>query len=105
MHLRLQIDPADQSSLFDLLREAIPFYEQPGGIRIRLLRSRDAPERYIEVVEYASALAYDQDQQRVSSDQRMASYLKRWRALFAGPLEVETYEDVTALLFEKGGTA
>lgn len=72
------------------LREAIPFYETPGGIRIRLLEDQDDPERLIEVVEYATILDYEQDQERVRTDPEMGAVLARWRALLADPPEVET---------------
>ena len=49
---------------------AIPFYEQPGGIRVRLLWDTADPDRFIEIVEYADQGAHDRDQARVADDPR-----------------------------------
>jgi len=76
------------------LREAIPFYESPGGIRVRLLGDTSAPDRFIEIIDYASEHAYMEDEERVKSNPTMAQYLARWRALLAEPPTVEIYRDV-----------
>ena len=76
----------------EFLREAIPFYERPGGIRVRLLWDLDAPDRFVEVVEYADRVTYDRDQLRVDQDDEMRAYLRRWRALLAEPPQVRAYE-------------
>lgn len=73
------------------LTEAIPFYEQPGGIRVRLLWDMADPDRFIEVVEYADQQTHDQDQIRTAQDPQMMRYLRRWRELLAEPPQVETY--------------
>jgi quinol monooxygenase YgiN len=94
---------ADQPRLLALLQEALPFYEEPGDLRIRLLRSRDDPERFIEVVEYQGRESHDRDQLRVASDPRMRALLERWHGLFTGPLEIETYQDVPEIRTDIGG--
>ena len=76
------------------LREAIPFYESPGGIRVRLLADTGAPDRFVEIIEYASEHAYLEDEGRLKSDPTMARYLARWRALLAEPPIVEIYRDI-----------
>lgn len=76
----------------EFLREAIVFYERPGGIRVRLLWDLDDPDRFIEVVEYADRDTHDRDQVRVDQDPEMQGYLRRWRALLAEPPHVHTYE-------------
>lgn len=96
LHLRIRTRPGGRDGLLDFLREAVPFYERPGGIRIRLLGDAADPERYIEVVEYESEAAYLRDQERVASDPEMKKLLARWRSLMASPPVVETYRDVTA---------
>ena len=94
VHLRICIEPGRTDELRLFLREPIPFYESPGGVRVRLLGGADAPHRFIEVVEYASEDAYLKDEERVRSDATMAQYLARWRALLAEPPTVETYRDI-----------
>jgi len=95
LHLRIRVADAEQPRLLEFLREALPFYEAPGGIRIRLLRSCDDPSRLIEAVEYRDREVHDRDQVRVETDPQMRSFLDRWRALLQGPPEVETYEEIT----------
>lgn len=75
----------------EFLRQAIPYYQRPGGIRVRLLRDARDDSRFIELVEYADEDAYERDQRRVEQDAEMQSYLARWRALLAEPPEVEVY--------------
>ena len=91
LHLRGQATPGRREDLVAFLAEAIPFYEQPGGIRVRLLWDIADSDRFIEVVEYADRETYDRDQARVSDDPEMGQYLRRWRDLLAGPPQVETY--------------
>lgn len=91
LHLRIRVLPGRREEFLAFLREAIPFYEAPGGIRIRVLQRHDDPDELIEVVEYTSKEAYERDQARVDSDPAMIERLSRWRALLAGPVTVETY--------------
>jgi quinol monooxygenase YgiN len=92
LHLRGRVAPGQRADLVRFLREAIVFYERPGGIRVRLLWDLDDPDRFIEVVEYADRDAHDRDQMRVDHDPEMQGYLRRWRALLAEPPQVHTYE-------------
>lgn len=95
LHLRINTPSADCAPLLSFLKGAIPFYEAPGGVRVRLLRRIDDPSRFIEIVEYDSVDAFERDQRRVEHDPAMAAYLATWRALLAGGVEVEAYEDIT----------
>lgn len=91
LHLRGQAQPGRRSELLAFLREAIPFYEQPGGIRVRVLWDVTDADRFIEVIEYVDQETHDRDQIRVARDADMQEYLRRWRALLTAPPEVETY--------------
>lgn len=102
LHLRIRVVEENQEKLLAFLREALPFYEQP-GIRIRLLRNREDPSRFIEIVEYDDRETHDRDQVRVDSDPQMRDLLDRWHTLLEGVLEVETYEEISELLREDGG--
>lgn len=95
LHLRIRCDPQDRDALLSFLHEAVPFYEGPGGIRIRLLEDMSDPSRLIEIVEYETEEAYERDRPRVESDERMQAYLNRWRSLLSGPVELEVYKEVT----------
>lgn len=92
LHLRCRVAEGRAQPFFAFLREAIPFYEAPGGISVRLLRDERDPNRFIEVVTYADRGAYLRDQERVANDPEMKAFLERWRALLAEPPVVETYE-------------
>lgn len=91
LHLRIRVSHVRRAEFDAFLREAIPFYESPGGIRVRVLEDRDDPTRLIEVVEYASRADFERDQLRVEQDPRMKGYLERWRALLDGAPVVEVY--------------
>jgi quinol monooxygenase YgiN len=91
LHLRIHVRPGKRDDFLAFLRDAIPFYESPGGIRIRLLQGNQDPDSFIEVVEYGDQGAYERDQLRVESDPAMNERLTRWRSLLAGPVAVEIY--------------
>ncbi|MCB9860159.1 MAG: hypothetical protein H6815_06860 [Phycisphaeraceae bacterium] len=92
MHLHLRVHANDADTLIAFLREAVPFYEQPGGIQIRLLQHQSDPERFIEVVEYHTHADYERDQERVEHDPEMHQYLARWRSILMEPPKVEIYQ-------------
>jgi hypothetical protein len=89
--LRCRVAAGRRDELVAFLSEAIPFYEAPGGIRVRLLWDVTDEDRFIEVVEYADMATHDRDHHRVEHDLRMGEYLRRWRALLDGDPEVVTY--------------
>ena len=91
LHLRIRVKPENRDALLRFLAEARPFYEQPGGITMRLLQQMTDPSEFIEVFEYESRAAYEGDERRVRDDPRMKAYLERWRSLLDGPPVVEAY--------------
>ena len=95
LHLRIKTPKERADALFSFLKSAIPFYESPGGVRVRLLRRIEDPSQFIAVIEYDSMEAFDKDQHRVDNDPQMRGYLQAWRSLLDEGVEVETYEDVT----------
>ncbi len=95
LHLKCRVDPARRADFIAFLRDAIPFYESPGGIRVRVLQEVHDEHRFIEVVEYRDETVYQQDQVRVASDPIMKSYLERWRQLHTGTPVVEEYRYIS----------
>ena len=95
IQLRGRVAEGRWDDLVSFLRKAIPFYEEPGGIRTRLLRDVDVPDAFIEVIEYETEASYAADQRRVAGDPAMIARLAEWRGLLAGPVEVQTLRDVT----------
>lgn len=86
------MNPERRVELEAFLKDAIPFYESPGGIAVRLLWSRDEPGRFIEVIEYLDVETFERDQVRVEQDPEMKRYLERWRELLSEPVSVEVFE-------------
>ncbi|MCA0176484.1 MAG: antibiotic biosynthesis monooxygenase [Proteobacteria bacterium] len=91
LHLHLRVPPGGADALRAFLARAIPFYEAPGDISVRLLQQVDDPDVFIEVVAYATVAAFDADQQRVEHDPEMQRWLAEWRTLLAGPPRVVVY--------------
>jgi hypothetical protein len=94
IHLRGRVLEGRWDDLVSFLSKAIPFYEEPGGIRVRLLRDAADPDAFIEIIEYASVESYAADQHRVENDPAMIARLEEWRGLLAGPVEVQTLAEV-----------
>lgn len=94
LHLRCRVAPGRRAEFLAFLREAIPFYESPGGIEVCIWQDANDDHRFIERVRYADEAAYHRDQERVANDPTMKTYLARWRQLLAEPPIVETYRGV-----------
>lgn len=91
LHLRFRVKPGKRGEFLEFLRGAIPFYEAPGGIAVRLLEDLKDDHRFIELVLYDDEGAYARDQERVAHDPAMKELLARWRALLEAPPVVEVY--------------
>ncbi|MBK8254304.1 MAG: antibiotic biosynthesis monooxygenase [Polyangiaceae bacterium] len=96
LRLAIVARPGQRQALLDFLREAAPYYEAPGGIRMRLLQDANHPDKFIEEFEYATSEAFQADNLRVETDPVMKSYLDRWRALLLDKAEVTVFHDVTS---------
>jgi hypothetical protein len=91
LHLRIRVKPGQRADFFKFLDEAVPVYESPGGIEVRLLQDMNDDHRFIELVLYDDEAIYRRDQERVENDPTMRSLLARWRELLVeGPI-VEVY--------------
>jgi hypothetical protein len=87
--------PADRrDQLLAFLRDAIPFYERPGRIRVGLYESVDEPGLYLELVAYADEVSYAADQERVEQDVEMLAVLDRFKGVVGGPVEVRRMRPV-----------
>lgn len=95
VRLAIRAREGARDELLAFLREALPFYEAPGGIRMRLLQRVDDPDTFIEEFEYRGPPEYEADDLRVESDAEMKRYLDRWRSLLAGRADVTVYQDLT----------
>lgn len=91
LHLRGRVAPGRRKDFDEFLKEAIPFYESPGGISVRVMWDAADPDLFVEVIEYVDQTAHDSDQIRVENDVQMRDLLERWRELLDGPPQVETF--------------
>jgi hypothetical protein len=89
--LRFSVAAENHGALRSFLAKAVPYYERPGGIRVRLLQSINSPDEFLEMVEYRDQGTYERDQRRVETDPLMKELLAEWRQLHARPVSVEVY--------------
>ena len=94
LHFRFRAPGADASQLMALLKSAKPFY-QASGTRARLLRNVDDPNQFNQELEYTVHGTLEANRQAIASDPTFQSYLRTWRTLVPGGIEVDVYEDVT----------
>ena len=97
-----RVPPSRRAELLAFLRDALPFYERPGGIRVGLYESADEPGLFMELVAYAGEGQYAADQDRVEHDPAMLAVLERFRAVVGGPVEVRRMKPAPELLHAGG---
>ncbi|MBI3268706.1 MAG: GNAT family N-acetyltransferase [Planctomycetes bacterium] len=83
-----RVKPERRGELLAFLRDAFPFYESPGGIRMALYEDVDQPGRFLELVAYDGEPGYAADQVRIERDPECRARLEAWRGLLDGPVEV-----------------
>jgi hypothetical protein len=94
LHFKFRSPTADTSQLLALLQSAMPFYQASGVTRARLLRNVDDPNEFIQVLEYEVAEMIEMNRQAIAGDAMMQSYLRAWRSLVPGGIEVDVFEEV-----------
>ncbi len=97
--LHITIPVEGRENLIGFLREALPYYQEPGGIRVRLLSSVEKPEEHIEMIEYETQEAYLRDQHRVTQDVKMRGYLDQWHRVLDGHVIAKPYFDLSSAIF------
>jgi len=93
VQFKFTLPTADPSQFVSLLRSAAPFYEAFGGRKIRLLQNVDDPARFIHEIEYDTPEVVEFNRQRVASDPRVQAYLRTWRSLLPGSVEIDVYQE------------
>ena len=96
VQLKFTLTTADSTHIASLLKSATPFYEAFGGRRVRLLRNVDDPTRFVHEIEYDTPEVIELNRQRVAGDPQVQTYLRTWRSLFPGSVEIDVYEDITS---------
>jgi hypothetical protein len=94
LHFKFRMTGADTTQLTALVKSAMPLY-QMAGARARLLRNADDPSQFIQVVEYKIPEMFESNRQAIAGDPMIQSWLRTWRTLVPGGVEVDVYEDVT----------
>jgi len=95
VQFKFTLPTTDASQLISLLRSAAPFYEAFGGRRIRLLQNVDDPARFIHEIEYDTPEVIEFNRQRVASDPRVQAYLRTWRSILPGSIEIDVYQEAS----------
>jgi hypothetical protein len=93
VQFKFTLPTADPGQFISLLKSATPFYEAFGGRRIRLLQNVDDPARFIHEIEYDTPEVIEFNRQRVASDPRIQAYLRTWRSLLPGSIEIDVYQE------------
>jgi hypothetical protein len=93
VQFRFTLPAANSSQLASLLKSAAPFYEAFGGRRVRLLQNVDDPTRFVQEIEYDAPEFMELNRQRVASDPRVQAYLRTWRSIFPGAVEIDVYQE------------
>ena len=94
LHFKFRMPNADAAQLTALMQSAMPFY-QASGARARLLRNVDDPGQFMQVLEYKVPEMLETNRQAIAADPMIQGYLRAWRTLVPGSVEVEVFEDVT----------
>jgi hypothetical protein len=95
LQLRMRAPTSDTTQLLPFVKAAIPFYEAFGNTKVRLLRNVDDQAQLIQEIEYEAEATFELNRQKVASDPTIQGYIRTWRSLFPGAVEVDVFEDIT----------
>ena len=95
VQLKFTLPTADSTHLASLVKSATPFFEAFGGRRVRLLQNVNDPARFIQEIEYDTPEVIELNRQRVAGDPQVQAYLRTWRSLLPGAVEIDVYQDVS----------
>ena len=95
LQLRMRAPTPDIAQMLAFAKAAIPFYEAFGNTKVRLLRNVDDQAQFIQEIEYQTEASLELNRQKVAGDPTLQGYLRTWRSMFPGAVELDVYEDVT----------
>ena len=95
MQFKFTLPTTDSTQLVSMLKSTAPFYEAFGSRRVRLLQNVDDPTRFVHEIEYDTPEVIEVNRQRVASDPRVQVYLRTWRSLLPGSVEIDVYQEVS----------
>jgi len=95
VQFKFTLPTTDSTQLVSMLKSTAPFYEAFGSRRVRLLQNVDDPTRFVHEIEYDTPEVIEINRQRVASDPRVQVYLRTWRSLLPGSVEIDVYQEVS----------
>ena len=95
VQFKFTLPTTDSTQLVSMLKSTAPFYEAFGSRRVRLLQNVDDPTRFVHEIEYDTPEVIEVNRQRVASDPRVQVYLRTWRSLLPGSVEIDVYQEVS----------
>jgi hypothetical protein len=87
--------PDATALLATMMKNALPLYQSFGDAKVRLLRNVDDQTQFMQIIEYLTDQAFELNRQKLASDPMVQNYLRTWRAMFPGAVEIDVYEDLT----------
>ncbi len=94
--IKLRTPSPDATALLaTMMKNALPLYQSFGDAKVRMLRNVDDQTQFLQVIEYQTDQAFELNRQKLASDPMVQNYLRTWRALFPGAVEMDVYEDTT----------
>ena len=94
--IKLRTPSPDATALLaTMMKNALPLYQSFGDAKVRMLRNVDDQTQFLQVIEYQTDQAFELNRQKLASDPMVQNYLRTWRALFPGAVEMDVYEDMT----------
>jgi hypothetical protein len=94
LHFKFRSPNVDVSQLLAMIESARPFYQASGIKGSRLLRNVDDPSQFVQVVEYTVPEMVELNRQAIAGDSMMQGYLRAWRSIVPGGIEVDVFEEV-----------
>jgi len=94
LQIKFTLVGADPAQLLALAKSATPFLEMFGPVKIRLLQNADDKSRFVQLIEYETPKAVEQNRQRFASDPRLQTYLQAWRSFLPGAAEIDVFEEI-----------
>ena len=94
LHIKLRA-LGDPPQLLQFIRSVAMFYRTLGAASFRVLQNVDDRAQLLIEIEYAPLAALELNRHKVASDPMVRTFLQGWRAILAGSVDMDVYEDVT----------
>ena len=95
LHLRIKVSSENLPKLREFLERAIPIYERPCRLKVRLLQEHTDSTSFLELIEYETVEDFLADQKRVEEDPEQRELIREWRQLLEQPPVVEVWHELS----------